>query len=93
MTDRRPEGARVVTGGAGAIGSVLVARLLGDGHRVEVLDDFSSGLRERLPTGPEAARLGVTTVRLGAQEPPESPFRGAAEVWHLAANADVRRGP
>jgi UDP-glucose 4-epimerase len=93
MTARRPDGPRVVTGGAGAIGSVLVERLLRDGHRVEVIDDFSSGVRERLPTGPEAARLGVTTAHLGVQEPPDAPFRGAAEVWHLAANADVRRGP
>jgi UDP-glucose 4-epimerase len=93
MPDRRPEGTRVVTGGAGAIGSVLVARLLSEGHRVEVLDDFSSGSRDRLPTGAAASQLGVTAVRLGANEPPDAPFRGASEVWHLAANADVRRGP
>lgn len=93
MTERAPDGPRVVTGGAGAIGSVLVERLLRDGRSVEVLDNFSTGLRSRLPTGPAAARLRVTTCQLGAEEPPEAPFRGAAEVWHLAANADVRRGP
>jgi UDP-glucose 4-epimerase len=92
MNDRRPEGPRVVTGGAGAIGSVLVARLLSEGHAVEVLDDFSSGLQERLPTGPSAAALHVTKCRLGTEEPPEAAFRGARELWHLAANADVRRG-
>jgi len=33
----------LVTGGAGAIGSNLVNKFIGDGHEVTVLDDFSSG--------------------------------------------------
>jgi len=93
MTGAEPNTPLVVTGGAGTIGSMLVATLLRAGHTVEVLDNFSSGRRDLLPTGPGTGRLSVRTCDLGREEPPEEAFRGAREVWHLAANADVRRGP
>ncbi|MFC4248532.1 NAD-dependent epimerase/dehydratase family protein [Natribaculum luteum] len=50
MTDRRT----LVTGGAGFIGTHLVARLLEDGEDVIVVDDCSNGSRERVP---DAARF------------------------------------
>jgi UDP-glucose 4-epimerase len=43
----------LVTGGAGFIGSHLATRLLRDGHRVRVIDNLSSGKRERVPEGAE----------------------------------------
>jgi len=89
MTEPARDAPVVVTGGAGAIGSVLVRRLLDAGRRVEVLDNFSTGRPEALPR--DAARLRVTECDL-ATDPPEAPFRGAGELWHLAANADIRRG-
>jgi len=93
MTDATAHGPRVVTGGAGAIGSFVVARLLRDGGSVEVLDNFSTGRRDLLPRTSPPGRLTVRTCHLGTEEPPAAAFRGASEVWHLAANANVRLGP
>jgi len=41
----------LVTGGAGFVGSNLVARLIDEGARVTVLDDLFTGRRENLPAG------------------------------------------
>jgi len=90
MVERASSETVVVTGGAGAIGSFVVRRHLAEGRSVRVLDNFSSGRRDVLPSG--EGRLAVTACDLGATEPPAEAFRGAGEVWHLAANADIRRG-
>ena len=39
----------LVTGGAGFIGSHITDRLLADGHRVRILDNFSTGKHENIP--------------------------------------------
>ncbi|BBA97792.1 putative UDP-glucose 4-epimerase [Actinacidiphila reveromycinica] len=43
----------LVTGGAGYVGGVVAAYLLDAGHRVTVLDDLSTGVREGVPQGAE----------------------------------------
>ena len=52
----------LVTGGAGFIGSHLVDALLGAGHRVTILDNFSSGKRANLAAA-TAARLVEGDIR------------------------------
>jgi UDP-glucose 4-epimerase len=88
MSADRPSTVAVVTGGAGAIGSVLVARLAAAGAEVRVLDNLSSGRRDHLALD-DRVRLVETDLRTDAR-PDE--FRGATEVWHLAANPDIRLG-
>jgi UDP-glucose 4-epimerase len=68
----------LVTGGAGFIGSHLVERLLGDGHEVRVIDDFSTGKRANLEPF-----LGKTL------EVVEADIRNGWELRTLAAGCEV----
>lgn len=70
----------LVTGGAGFIGSHLVDRLVADGHRVRVLDDFSSGKRANLV---EAERAGGSRL-----EVVEGDIRDRGILDRLAAGVD-----
>jgi UDP-glucose 4-epimerase len=73
----------VVTGGAGFIGSHVAEALVGRGDEVVVLDNLSSGRREKVPEG---ARLAEGDIR-----DPDGLFDDVRpEVcFHLAAQADV----
>ncbi len=81
----------VVTGGAGAIGAILVRALLASGATVRVVDNLSSGRLENLPP-PDGERLTVTVADLKEPEKYADLLDGASAVWHLAANGDIRRG-
>lgn len=77
----------VVTGGAGFIGSHLVDALVERGARVRVIDDLSTGFRAFLNPAVELCEASLLDqARIGPV------FRGAQQVFHLAANADVRHG-
>jgi UDP-glucose 4-epimerase len=82
----------VVTGGAGFIGSNLVDALVARGDRVTVIDDLSTGRQENLTRALAAgAALEVADVR-DAVEVAAIFERARPElVFHLAAQADVRR--
>jgi UDP-glucose 4-epimerase len=77
----------IVTGGAGFIGSHLVDLLLGIGHKVIVLDNFSTGRPENL----QHVKEKITLVECDLSVPGEwvRQFREADWVFHLAALADI----
>jgi len=79
----------VVTGGAGFIGSHLVERLLHDGWRVTVLDNFSTGRPQNLAHVRGHAALQVHHVDATHYEEIRRFFVGADWVFHLAALADI----
>jgi UDP-glucose 4-epimerase len=91
MPSATPWGPVVVTGGAGAVGSVLVRALLDRGVRVRVVDNLSSGRRDHLPT-PDGERLNLVVADVKRPEEYGSALQGASAVWHLAANTDIRKG-
>jgi UDP-N-acetylglucosamine/UDP-N-acetylgalactosamine 4-epimerase len=88
----------VVTGGAGFIGSHLVAALFRLGQRVVVLDNFSSGTRENLKlaqkdAGKPRASSSLDIIEGDICDPDvcQQTLRGADYVLHQAAVGSVPR--
>lgn len=89
MTSRK-KGAHMrylVTGGAGFIGSNLVARLVGEGHQVRVLDDLSTGLASNLEGLAAELIVGTFTDTAVLAEA----ARGTDAIVHLGARGSVPR--
>ena len=76
----------LVTGGAGFIGSHITERLLAEGHRVRILDNFSTGKRENIP-----ASDAVTVVEgdVGDFDTVRQCMDDVEIVFHEAAIASV----
>ena len=81
----------LITGGAGFIGSALADRLLADGCEVVIYDDFSRGRHEYVE-GATANGASVVVGDVLDQDLLTRSLEGCDTVFHLAANADVRRG-
>jgi UDP-glucose 4-epimerase len=82
----------IVTGAAGFIGSTLAEALIAAGWRVTGYDNFSTGRHDFLQTA--LAEDAFTMVEGDLLDRPAlaRAVAGADIVFHLAANADVRRG-
>lgn len=86
-TSTRAAPSRVlVTGGAGFIGSNVVARLLAGGHTVVILDNLASGYAENVPAG-------VQFVQADVRDGPAvtATAAGCAVIVHLAASVGNTR--
>jgi len=79
----------LVTGGGGFIGSHLVERLLGDGHRVQVLDNFATGRRENLAG--VHGEIELVEGDLQSYERVHRAVRGCELVFHIGALPSVPR--
>jgi UDP-glucose 4-epimerase len=81
-----------VTGGAGFIGSTLTDRLISEGVEIVVVDDFRTGRREFLADLLEQPRMRLIEGDVLDQSLLAHAFAGCDWIFHLQANADVRRG-
>ncbi len=75
----------LVTGGAGFIGSHLVERLLGDGHHVRIIDNFTTGKYENIRQGAEVFPVDFTNL-----EAIRPAFEGVDGVFHMGAKPSVQ---
>jgi UDP-glucose 4-epimerase len=78
----------IVTGGAGFIGSHVMDALLARGEEVTVVDDLSTGKRERVSPSARFEEVDIRDAR--ALDAAFASVRPEA-VFHFAAQADVRR--
>lgn len=79
----------LVTGGCGFIGSHIVDRLLAEGHKVRVIDNFTTGRSANLEHQKENKNLTVYQMDIRNREEMEPIFEGVDYVFHMAALADI----
>ena len=88
----RPKGSSVstalITGGAGFIGSNLADAVIADGRICHIVDNLSNGQAIRVP--PEA-EFHEKDIRDADELTAIARASGATTIFHLAAQADVRR--
>ncbi len=77
----------LVTGGAGYIGSVLVNKLIEQGHEVNVIDDLSNGFSENIDQ-----RANFTKGSILDKSNLNQALEGVEMVYHLAAKIRVEEG-
>jgi UDP-glucose 4-epimerase len=91
MEERKEVSKVLVTGGAGFIGSNLVETLLNQGHRVRVLDNFSTGRRENLIFDKAYASLEIVEGDIRDLSICQKAMKDIEYVFHQAALPSVQR--
>src|SRR5262245_30130479 len=79
----------LITGGAGFIGSHLAEALLDRGHRVIVLDDFSTGTRDNLAAVQSRPDLQILEGSVADDTRLPDLIASSDEIYHLAAAVGV----
>lgn len=80
----------LITGGGGFIGSHLADRLIGDGHRVHILDNLSTGRERNFEHLVDHPRFSYTIDDVLNYPALEEAMRGCDQVFHLAAAVGVK---
>jgi len=86
---KQPVSNVLVTGGAGFIGSNLVSRLVETGHRVRVLDNFTTGHRHNLAAFADDVEIIEGDIQ--SYERAHTAVRDIEVVFHEAAMPSVPR--
>lgn len=76
----------VVTGGAGFIGSNLVDQLVKKGHKVVILDNFSTGKLSNISRNSKK-KVKIIKIDISLNKSLDKYFRGVNYVFHLAGLA------
>lgn len=82
----------LITGGAGFIGSHVVDKLLSQGHKVKVYDNFSTGKKLFIQSHLKNKNFDLVRADLSNVKKLNDAMKGIDFVFHLAAHADVRAG-
>ena len=78
----------LVTGGAGFIGSNLIDKLVSEGHKVIILDDFSTGRKSNL-SHHKKKNIKIVKVDISKNNKIDKYFKKIDYVFHLAGLADI----
>jgi len=80
----------LITGGAGFIGSHLAERLIGEGHRVTIIDDLSTGRAENLTSLKSAAGFAFVRDSVENEHTVNVLMAQCDAVFHLASAVGVQ---
>jgi UDP-glucose 4-epimerase len=92
MARREGQLRHFITGCAGFIGSTLTERLLAAGHRVVGYDNFSTGQESFVQPALRHSNFHLVRADVLDFRTLSESMAGCDFIFHLAANADVRRG-